>query len=103
MERGQGLVVIEAMKMQNEMKSPKQGHVVSLTAIEGAAVRRRDVLVQWNRAMPTEACPKCGGSTWIVMEREGITGAERCECFGVRRNREREGKAGIPRTTPTRL
>jgi biotin carboxyl carrier protein len=43
-ERGQGLVVIEAMKMQNEMKSPKQGHVVSLTAIEGAAVSAGDVL-----------------------------------------------------------
>ena len=26
MEHGQGLVVIEAMKMQNEMKSPKAGH-----------------------------------------------------------------------------
>ena len=43
-ERGQGLVVIEAMKMQNEMKSPKQGHVVSLTAIEGATVSAGDVL-----------------------------------------------------------
>jgi biotin carboxyl carrier protein len=43
-ERGQGLVVIEAMKMQNEMKSPKQGHLVSLTAIEGAAVSAGDVL-----------------------------------------------------------
>jgi biotin carboxyl carrier protein len=43
-ERGQGLVVIEAMKMQNEMKSPKQGYVVSLSAIEGATVSAGDVL-----------------------------------------------------------
>ena len=46
--------------------------------------------------MAEEPCPKCGGSTWIVIERDGITGAERCECFGVRRNAEREARAGIP-------
>jgi biotin carboxyl carrier protein len=42
---GQGLVVIEAMKMQNEMKSPKPGTIISLTAIEGAAVAAGQVLV----------------------------------------------------------
>jgi biotin carboxyl carrier protein len=41
---GQGLVVIEAMKMQNEMKSPKPGTVISLTAIEGSAVAAGEVL-----------------------------------------------------------
>ena len=35
---GQGLLVMEAMKMQNEMKAPKAGRVVSLTAREGATV-----------------------------------------------------------------
>jgi biotin carboxyl carrier protein len=43
-ERGQGLVVIEAMKMQNEMKSPKQGLVISLGAFEGGTVAAGDVL-----------------------------------------------------------
>ena len=43
-ERGQGLVVIEAMKMQNELKSPKQGHVVTLGAMEGGTVAAGDVL-----------------------------------------------------------
>jgi biotin carboxyl carrier protein len=43
-ERGQGLVVIEAMKMQNELKSPKAGRVVSISASEGAAVAAADVL-----------------------------------------------------------
>ena len=43
-DHGQGLVVIEAMKMQNEMKSPKPGTVVSLTAIEGSAVAAGQVL-----------------------------------------------------------
>lgn len=42
--RGQGLVVIEAMKMQNELKSPKDGRVVSLPAEEGAAVGAGQVL-----------------------------------------------------------
>jgi biotin carboxyl carrier protein len=37
-EAGQGLLVVEAMKMQNEIKSPRSGQVVSLTAREGATV-----------------------------------------------------------------
>ncbi len=41
---GQGLIVIEAMKMQNEMKAPKAGRVVSLTAREGANVTPGEVL-----------------------------------------------------------
>jgi biotin carboxyl carrier protein len=35
---GQGVVVIEAMKMENEMKSPKDGKVVELNVVEGQAV-----------------------------------------------------------------
>jgi biotin carboxyl carrier protein len=35
---------MEAMKMQNEMKAPKAGRVVSLTAREGATVAAGDVL-----------------------------------------------------------
>ena len=32
---GQGLVVVEAMKMQNEVRSPKGGHVRSISIAEG--------------------------------------------------------------------
>jgi len=35
---GQGLMVVEAMKMENEMKSPKDGKVVEITAREGQTV-----------------------------------------------------------------
>jgi len=35
---GQGLLVIEAMKMENELRSPKDGKVVELHASEGQAV-----------------------------------------------------------------
>ena len=41
---GQGVVVIEAMKMQNELKSPKAGTVQKVLAAEGAAVNAGDVL-----------------------------------------------------------
>jgi biotin carboxyl carrier protein len=44
-EAGQGLVVVEAMKMQNEMKSPKAGRVTEIKTKEGAAVSAGDVLV----------------------------------------------------------
>ncbi len=37
-KEGQGLVVIEAMKMENEMKSPKDGKVVEVHVTEGQAV-----------------------------------------------------------------
>ena len=43
-EAGAGIVVVEAMKMQNEMKAPKAGKVVSLNASPGATVNAGDVL-----------------------------------------------------------
>jgi biotin carboxyl carrier protein len=43
-EAGAGIVVVEAMKMQNEMKAPKAGRVVSINAEAGASVNAGDVL-----------------------------------------------------------
>lgn len=43
-EAGQGLVVVEAMKMQNEVKAPKNGRVRRMAAKEGASVNAGDVL-----------------------------------------------------------
>lgn len=43
-EAGQGVLVVEAMKMQNEIKSPKKGIVQRIVAAEGAAVSSGDVL-----------------------------------------------------------
>jgi len=37
-KEGQGLVVVEAMKMENEMRSPRDGKVVELHVQEGQAV-----------------------------------------------------------------
>ena len=42
---GQGLLVVEAMKMQNEMKASRPGRVLSMAAREGATVVAGDVLV----------------------------------------------------------
>jgi biotin carboxyl carrier protein len=44
-QEGQGLVVVEAMKMENELKSPKAGKVTELRAVEGAAVESGAKLV----------------------------------------------------------
>lgn len=41
---GQGLIVVEAMKMQNELRSPKSGKVQRLLVAEGQAVNAGDVL-----------------------------------------------------------
>ncbi len=43
-EAGAGILVVEAMKMQNEVKSPKKGIVQKITVREGAAVNSGDVL-----------------------------------------------------------
>ena len=43
-EAGQGLLVVEAMKMQNEIRSPKSGTVEHLQVKEGQPVNAGDVL-----------------------------------------------------------
>ncbi len=45
-EANQGLLVIEAMKMQNEMKSPKRGKIRKLSVEEGMTVNAGDLLVE---------------------------------------------------------
>jgi biotin carboxyl carrier protein len=45
-EAGQGVIVIEAMKMQNELKSPKSGVVKKIMAVEGATVNAGDALAE---------------------------------------------------------
>lgn len=42
---GEGVIVVEAMKMQNEMKSPKDGIVSEIRFKEGDTVNAGDVLV----------------------------------------------------------
>lgn len=44
-ETGQGLVVVEAMKMQNEMKASRPGRVVSVPAQPGNTIGAGDTLV----------------------------------------------------------
>ena len=43
-EKGAGIVVVEAMKMQNEMKAPRAGVLVSINVKPGDTVNAGDVL-----------------------------------------------------------
>jgi biotin carboxyl carrier protein len=43
-EAGAGIMVVEAMKMQNEMKAPKAGQVISIDTEVGSTVNAGDVL-----------------------------------------------------------
>jgi biotin carboxyl carrier protein len=45
-ESGQPVLVIEAMKMQNELKAPKKGRVSKLNVAEGAAVESGQTLAE---------------------------------------------------------
>lgn len=47
-EAGQGLLVVEAMKMQNEIRSPKSGTVERVQVKEGQAVNAGEVLAWVN-------------------------------------------------------
>ena len=44
-QAGQGVIVVEAMKMQNEMKSPKDGLVSKIHVTEGATVGAGEALI----------------------------------------------------------
>jgi biotin carboxyl carrier protein len=44
-ETSQGLVVVEAMKMQNELKAARPGRVIEIRAREGETVGAGDILV----------------------------------------------------------
>ena len=43
-EKGDGVIVVEAMKMQNEMKSPRSGKVISVNVKPGDTVNAGEVL-----------------------------------------------------------
>ena len=43
-DAGTGVLVVEAMKMQNEVKSPKKGTIQKVLVSEGAAVNAGDIL-----------------------------------------------------------
>jgi biotin carboxyl carrier protein len=43
-EKGAGIIVVEAMKMQNEMKAPRAGMVVALNVEPGDTVNAGDLL-----------------------------------------------------------
>ena len=43
-DAGAGIIVVEAMKMQNEMKAPKAGVVIAVNAAPGQTVNAGDVL-----------------------------------------------------------
>jgi biotin carboxyl carrier protein len=44
-QKGDGVIVVEAMKMQNEMRSPKDGTISDIKVVEGETVSSGDVLV----------------------------------------------------------
>ena len=49
-ERGQLLVVVEAMKMQNEVSSPHPGSVTALHCEQGARVEQGELLLEYDPA-----------------------------------------------------
>jgi DNA replication protein DnaC len=46
--------------------------------------------------MAESECPVCGGTGWKIVERAGLSGAERCSCAAVTRAQAAKEGAGIP-------
>ncbi len=46
--------------------------------------------------MAEGVCAACGGSGWKIVERDGVSAAERCECAKLERGRGLEARANIP-------
>jgi DNA replication protein DnaC len=44
----------------------------------------------------TASCPLCGGTGWKIVERAGLSGAERCSCSEATLAHARKESAGIP-------
>lgn len=44
----------------------------------------------------TPACPHCGGTGWRIIEKDGLSSAERCECAAMERAAHIEERAHIP-------
>lgn len=47
--------------------------------------------------MPKADCKFCGGTGWVVAERDGISGADRCRCVAQARVEELEQSAQVPK------
>lgn len=47
--------------------------------------------------MADTACPQCSGTGWRIEEKNGISGAVRCDCRDSDRTKEMQAKANIPK------
>ncbi len=46
--------------------------------------------------MPVQTCPTCSGAGWRIVERDGISAAERCECRSAQLDQHRRDHSRIP-------
>ncbi len=46
--RGQGVVIVEAMKMENELKAPRAARVAAVHVVEGQGVEKGTLLVEFD-------------------------------------------------------
>ena len=98
MEQGQGLVVVEAMKMQNEMKSPKAGRIVEVKTKAGRSRGRGRRVSSSGVETPCQkksapSATEPAGRSWSAPDSSGAT---RCSCSEATFARVIKESSGIP-------
>ena len=47
-KKGDALIILEAMKMENILKSPSDGHIKKIAINKGLAVEKNQILIQFS-------------------------------------------------------
>ena len=89
--------------MQNEMKSPKAGRVVEAEERSAGRYGGRRRSSDGDRIVPDPKCPHCGGTGWKIVERDGLSGAARCDCATVHRPEATNRQRSYPAELRTRV
>ena len=72
------------------------------TATKSPGSRIPTAILSASPNMPDANCKICGGTGWKIVERAGLSGAERCECSYATRNQAIKENRASRRTTSRR-
>jgi biotin carboxyl carrier protein len=61
-QSGEGVVILESMKMENEIRAPRTGIVTEVAVVPGQRLQQEDLLLRIVDAVGREAYPSAAGA-----------------------------------------